>query len=109
MDNTDQMEGSNAGSEFGSLSGAAKNGGLLGAIKDANGTKDRSFKEIDDEFEVEPDVNKKSGFANQRDNLRQGVSSGFNFKDILNNDAPCSEDGMSELNSGRQDNPMDDE
>ena len=41
------------------------------------------------------------------DNLRQGVSSGFNFKDILNNDAPCSEDGMSELKSGRQDNPLD--
>lgn len=39
-----------------------------------------SFKKIDDDFEIEPDVNKKGGFANNRDNLRQGVSSGFNFK-----------------------------
>jgi hypothetical protein len=47
-----------------------------------------SFKDIDDEFDIDPDVRAASkkggkvGFA--RDNLRQGVSSGFNFKEILN-------------------------
>ena len=43
----------------------------------------------------------KKGFANDKDQMRQGVSSGFNFKDILNNGKACSEDELEDL-----DNPM---
>ena len=66
------------------------------------------MKEIDDEFEIDPDLNdRKLPFANNRDNLRQGVSSGFNFKEILNNGKPCSEDELEDMiGSGRIDNPL---
>ena len=81
-------------------------GDLMGAIKGAKASKD--FKDIDDDFEIDPDVNAKSrggpkGFGG-RDNLRQGVSSGFNFKDLLNNGEHCSEDD--DFNS-RVSNPLD--
>ena len=56
------------------------------------------MEQIDDDFEIEPDLNDrkkdKKGFANNRDNLRQGVSTGFNFKEILNSGKPCSEDEL---------------
>ena len=52
--------------------GGANNANLLGAIKDAKGS--QSFKNIDDEFEIDPDLNdrdnNKLSFANNRDNLR---------------------------------------
>ena len=109
---TDQIEGgSDNGSEFGDL-GGGNNANLLGAIKEAKG---QSFKDIDDGFEIDPDFNdgkkKKSGFANNRDNLRQGVSSGFNFKEILNSGKPCSEDELEDeledmIGSGREDDPL---
>ena len=44
----------------------------------------------------------KKGFANDKEQMRQGVSSGFNFKDILKNGNACSEDELENL-----DNPMD--
>jgi len=37
------------------------------------------------------------GFADQRDNLRQGVSTGFNFKEILNSGKQCSEDDLEDM------------
>ena len=82
---SEKLEGaSNKGSEFGGLGGANQLN-LLGAIKEAKG---QTVEQIDDEFEIDPDLNDrhkdKLGFANNRDNLRQGVSSGFNFKEILN-------------------------
>ena len=103
------MEGeSNNGSEFGGLGGANKVN-FLGAIKEAKG---QSFKNIDDEFEIDPDFNDrmdKSGkFANNKDNLRQGVSTGFNFKEILNSGKACSEDELEDMiGSGRVENPLD--
>ena len=61
-----------------------KQGNLNQAIKGARAGK--SFKNIDDEFDIDPDVgaSKKGKMGFGRDNLRQGVSSGFNFKEILN-------------------------
>ena len=44
----------------------------------------------------------RKGFANDKEQMRQGVSSGFNFKDILKNGNACSEDELEDL-----DNPMD--
>ena len=101
-DNFSDLDGKN--SDFGGL-GGPNNPGLLGAIKEAN---TQSVKEIDDEFEIDPDLNdRKLHFANNRDNLRQGVSSGFNFKEILNNGKPCSEDELEDMiGSGRIDNPL---
>ena len=105
---SNQLEGeSNKGSEFGGL-GGANNLNLLGAIKDAKG---QTVEQIDDEFEIDPDLNDrhkdKLSFVNNRDNLRQGVSSGFNFKDILKNGQPCSEDELEDMiGSGRGDNPL---
>ena len=84
MGASNKLEGdSNKGSEFGGRGGAQLN--LLGAIKEAKG---QTVEQIDDEFEIDPDLNDrhkdKLSFANNRDNLRQWVSSGFNFKEILN-------------------------
>jgi len=39
--------------------------------------------------------------------LRQGVSSGFNFKELLNSGDQCSEDD--DLNSRVSENPLDDD
>ena len=43
----------------------------------------------DNDFELDPIMagskRSKKGFGNDRDQMRQGVSSGFNFKDILKN------------------------
>lgn len=73
-------------SDLGSIDGNfKKDDGLLGSL---GGAKKISFKNIDDDFEIEPDLNKKGGFANNRDNMRQGVSSGFNFKEILSGTNP---------------------
>ena len=85
MGASNKLDGaSDKGSEFGGRSGANKLN-LLGAIKEAKG---QTVEQIDDEFEIDPDLNDrhkdKLSFANNRDNLRQGVSSGFNFKEILN-------------------------
>ena len=72
LDNTGQIEGmSQASSEFGKLGGGMQ-GDLMGAIKGAKASND--FKDIDDNFEIDPDVNVKSrggpkGFGG-RDNLR---------------------------------------
>ena len=106
---------SNHSNEFGGLSGL-NNANLLGAIKEAKG---QTMEQIDDEFEIDPDLNdrvkdkknKKGGGLNSRDNLRQGVSTGFNFKEILASGKPCSEDEELEnmMESGRDDgrNPLD--
>ena len=79
----------------------------MGAIKGAKA--DEKFKEIDDDFEIDPHIGSKKsgpkGFGG-RDNLRQGVSSGFNFKELLNSGDHCSEDD--DLNS-RVSNPLDQE
>ena len=102
LNNTGQLEGMSQGSsEFGKLG----QGDLMGAIKGAKA--DDKFKEIDDDFEIDPHVGSKKsgpkGFGG-RDNLRQGVSSGFNFKELLNSGDHCSEDD--DLNS-RVSNPLD--
>ena len=62
----------------------------------------------DNEFELDPVLGgskkrNKMGFANDREQMRQGVSSGFNFKEILKSGKPCSEDELDDL-----DNPMND-
>ena len=71
---------------------------LMGAIK---GTKA-------DDFELDPVMagskRGKKGFANDKEQMRQGVSSGFNFKDILKNGKACSEDELEDLG-----NPMEDD
>ena len=101
---------SNHSNEFGGLSGL-NNANLLGAIKEAKG---QTMEQIDDEFEIDPDLNdrlkekNKKGGLNNRDNLRQGVSTGFNFKEILNSGKPCSEDELEDMmESDRDDgNPL---
>ena len=86
--------------DFGSLRNK-NNANLLGAIKDA-----KAKPSIDDEFELDPVMSGskrgKKGFASDKEQMRQGVSSGFNFKDILKNGKACSEDELEDL-----DNPMD--
>lgn len=74
---------------------------MLDGLQDARAS---DLKDIDDDFDVEPSLpgNKKgsfkTGFANNKDSLRQGVSTGFNFKDILNSGDPCSEDELEATN-----------
>lgn len=109
LNNSNAIDGdSNLGSDFGSLAGD-KQGNLLDAIKGANANQN-SFKEIDDEFEMAPEVRmgrdgqERKGMA--QDKLRQGVSTGFNFKEILASGEPCSDD--EDLNS-RDSNPLEDE
>ena len=85
-------------------------------VKESQGYGKESFKEIDDEFENDPVIGGrlslskgKSGKGDRfggRDKLRQGVSSGFNFKDLLNNGDQCSEDH--DLNS-RVSNPLEED
>ena len=62
----------------------------------------------DNEFELDPVLGgskkrNKMGFANDKEQMRQGVSSGFNFKEILKSGKPCSEDELEDC-----DNPMND-
>jgi len=60
-----------------SLGKGNKQGELMGAIKGARADR-HSFKDIDDEFEIDPDVNagaskkggKMIGFTSAKDNLR---------------------------------------
>ena len=100
LDNTDRIEGesSNLGGDL-----LNKKGGLAAAIKNAkaDGSDLDDLANIDDDFEIDPDMmaskgKKKLGFANGREDLRQGVSSGFNFKEILKGDQACSEDDLLE-------------
>ena len=88
LNNTDQIEGGagDEDSEFGSLNE------LTQGFNNSRGAKNKSkvinepgLKDIgDDDFEIDPHLDgSKRKFANNRENLRQGVSSGFNFKDIL--------------------------
>lgn len=93
--------------------GKGDKGNLLGSIKNLNSSKGQTLKDIEDNFEIDPVVNssKKGGKIGDRfgrDNLRQGVSSGFNFKELLNSGEQCSEDD-DDLNSRVTNSPLNDE